>query len=318
MTAKTKPDRHPKVESIVILGQAPSTPGTRKAAAGSVLRVQGANFGSKPGSARVFFDEIGTRPFTTPFSRDELVVTAPLPSVSSSSVRVSVRGLGTSAPFKFAVHRRQKSNNPPGTSMLQLLHAVDEQGALSAQFVRVVSKLPIVDRTKAQSLSIAADGMDGSRLAAQRVYEVWMQWAPLQAAETLEQLKSIDLIDEIIDTSGLTELVRRGTDGLFGAGGLVDTFLPGGVGSLVSELDIGQLAEEIIESPNIKVGRSQRTGSTCAVSPAHLSSSNNHRLNTLRRLLAAAEQAPQPERGLRRRPSTEARKYCSGRSQKNP
>ena len=130
--------------------------------------------------------------------------------------------------------------------MLQLLHAVDEQGALSAQFVRVVSKLPIVDRTKAQSLSIAADGMDGSRLAAQRVYEVWMQWAPLQAAETLEQLKSIDLIDEIIDTSGLTELVRRGTDGLFGAGGLVDTFLPGGVGSLVSELDIGQLAEEII------------------------------------------------------------------------
>ena len=72
------------------------------------------------------------------------------------------------------------------------------------------------------------------------------------------------------------------------------------------------------ESPDIKVGRSQRTGSTCAVSPAHLSSSNNHRLNTLRRLLAAAEQAPQPERGLRRRPSTEARKYCSGRSQKNP
>ena len=62
-----------------------------------------------------------------------------------------------------------------------------------------------------------------------------------------------------------------------------------------------------IESPDIKVGRSQRTGSTCAVSPAHLSSSNNHRLNTLRRLLAAAEQAPQPERGLRRRPSTEAR-----------
>ena len=75
---------------------------------------------------------------------------------------------------------------------------------------------------------------------------------------------------------------------------------------------------EKIESPDIKVGRSQRTGSTCAVSPAHLSSSNNHRLNTLRRLLAAAEQAPQPERGLRRRPSTEARKYCSGRSQKNP
>ena len=74
----------------------------------------------------------------------------------------------------------------------------------------------------------------------------------------------------------------------------------------------------LIESPDIKVGRSQRTGSTCAVSPAHLSSSNNHRLNTLRRLLAAAEQAPQPERGLRRRPSTEARKYCSGRSQKNP
>ena len=70
------------------------------------------------------------------------------------------------------------------------------------------------------------------------------------------------------------------------------------------------------ESPDIKVGRSQRTGTTCAVSPAHLSSSNNHRLNTLRRLLAAAEQAPQPERGLRRRPSTEARKYCSGRSQK--
>ena len=76
--------------------------------------------------------------------------------------------------------------------------------------------------------------------------------------------------------------------------------------------------EKIFESPDIKVGRSQRTGSTCAVSPAHLSSSNNHRLNTLRRLLAAAEQAPQPERGLRRRPSTEARKYCSGRSQKNP
>ena len=74
----------------------------------------------------------------------------------------------------------------------------------------------------------------------------------------------------------------------------------------------------MIESPDIKVGRSQRTGTTCAVSPAHLSSSNNHRLNTLRRLLAAAEQAPQPERGLRRRPSTEARKYCSGRSQKNP
>ena len=76
--------------------------------------------------------------------------------------------------------------------------------------------------------------------------------------------------------------------------------------------------DEFKESPDIKVGRSQRTGSTCAVSPAHLSSSNNHRLNTLRRLLAAAEQAPQPERGLRRRPSTEARKYCSGRSQKNP
>ena len=62
----------------------------------------------------------------------------------------------------------------------------------------------------------------------------------------------------------------------------------------------------------------QRTGTTCAVSPAHLSSSNNHRLSTLRRLLAAAEQAQQPERGLRRRPSTEARKHCSGRSQKNP
>ena len=75
---------------------------------------------------------------------------------------------------------------------------------------------------------------------------------------------------------------------------------------------------QLFESPDIKVGRSQRTGTTCAVSPAHLSSSNNYRLNTLRRLLAAAEQAPQPERGLRRRPSTEARKYCSGRSQKNP
>ena len=79
-----------------------------------------------------------------------------------------------------------------------------------------------------------------------------------------------------------------------------------------------RLSAPLMESPDIKVGRSQRTGSTCAVSPAHLSSSNNHRLNTLRRLLAAAEQAPQPERGLRRRPSTEARKYCSGRSQKNP
>ena len=81
---------------------------------------------------------------------------------------------------------------------------------------------------------------------------------------------------------------------------------------------IGRIKAMFSESPDIKVGRSQRTGSTCAVSPAHLSSSNNHRLNTLRRLLAAAEQAPQPERGLRRRPSTEARKYCSGRSQKNP
>ena len=79
-----------------------------------------------------------------------------------------------------------------------------------------------------------------------------------------------------------------------------------------------QRAATMSESPDIKVGRSQRTGTTCAVSPAHLSSSNKHRLNTLRRLLAAAEQAPQPERGLRRRPSTEARKYCSGRSQKNP
>ena len=57
-------------------------------------------------------------------------------------------------------------------------------------------------------------------------------------------------------------------------------------------------SRQILESPDIKVGRSQRTGTTCAVSPAHLSSSNNHRLNTLRRLLAAAEQAPQPERGL--------------------
>ena len=83
------------------------------------------------------------------------------------------------------------------------------------------------------------------------------------------------------------------------------------------EAELGALGKRS-ESPDIKVGRSQRTGSTCAVSPAHLSSSNNHRLNTLRRLLAAAEQAPQPERGLRRRPSTEARKYCSGRSQKNP
>ena len=80
----------------------------------------------------------------------------------------------------------------------------------------------------------------------------------------------------------------------------------------------GVFGGERFESPDIKVGRSQRTGTTCAVSPAHLSSSNNYRLNTLRRLLAAAEQAPQPERGLRRRPSTEARKYCSGRSQKNP
>ena len=86
----------------------------------------------------------------------------------------------------------------------------------------------------------------------------------------------------------------------------------------VSHLPPGTSKWNKIESPDIKVGRSQRTGSTCAVSPAHLSSSNNHRLNTLRRLLAAAEQAPQPERGLRRRPSTEARKYCSGRSQKNP
>ena len=59
----------------------------------------------------------------------------------------------------------------------------------------------------------------------------------------------------------------------------------------------------------------QRTGTTCAVSPAHLSSSNNHRLSTLRRLLAAAEQAPQPERGLRRRPSTEARKHCYAQAQ---
>ena len=87
---------------------------------------------------------------------------------------------------------------------------------------------------------------------------------------------------------------------------------------LSSEADRIEYWRQKMESPDIKVGRSQRTGTTCAVSPAHLSSSNNYRLNTLRRLLAAAEQAPQPERGLRRRPSTEARKYCSGRSQKNP
>ena len=142
---------------------------------------------------------------------------------------------------------------------------------------------------------------------------------------------------------------ERGTDGSHSswphgtvrAGGLV-TFLLGVVGSdehapsRPSPLDLveaGALPSDAVllsapstvmwppptsESPDIKVGRSQRTGTTCAVSPAHLSSSNNHRLNTLRRLLAAAEQAPQPERGLRRRPSTEARKYCSGRSQKNP
>ena len=97
-------------------------------------------------------------------------------------------------------------------------------------------------------------------------------------------------------------LVARGTDGRYVPTGHIVYTLEG----------------NLFESPDIKVGRSQRTGTTCAVSPAHLSSSNNHRLNTLRRLLAAAEQAPQPERGLRRRPSTEARKYCSGRSQKNP
>ena len=52
------------------------------------------------------------------------------------------------------------------------------------------------------------------------------------------------------------------------------------------------LEEDHFESPDIKVGRSQRTGTTCAVSPAHLSSSNNHRLNTLRRLWQPLSRPP--------------------------
>lgn len=251
MTAKKTGNRRPAIKSIEILGHVPSGYKNRETAAGSVLLVTGKNFGSKPGGARILFDEIETYPFASPYSRDELVVTAPLPKSAVSTVRVSVRGLGVSAPYKFKILRPQPNKSPSGTAMLELLQAIDEQGALTAQFVRLVASLPNVNPSTKQQLSIAADGIDGSRLAAQRVYEVWMQWAPLQEPELLEPMKTIALIDEIIITSGLTELVRRGTDGLFGLGGLVDDFLPEGIGQLISELDLGELAEKIIENFDI-------------------------------------------------------------------
>ena len=102
MTAKSKGKRRPEIKAIVVLGREPSGYKARETVAGSVLRVSGRNFGSKPESARILFDKIEARPFTTPYSKDELVVTAPLPPVSTSLVRVSVRRKGTSAPYKFA------------------------------------------------------------------------------------------------------------------------------------------------------------------------------------------------------------------------
>jgi hypothetical protein len=238
--------RGPEIERITHL-TATSRRKLRSARAGDVLRVTGRNFGTGPAGTSVLFDGVETRPYSSPFSPELIVVTAPLPQNSFSTVRVRVRGRGTSEPYSLGVRRPERREDAPGGAMRELLQALDEQAALTARLIRLVGVLPMLNPARKTSLAIAADAIDGARLTLPRAYEAWMQWAPLQATEAIEPLQTIAFLDEIIDISGITDIVRRGTDALFGPGGLVDEFLPGGVRRLIEGFDLVELAEAIAE-----------------------------------------------------------------------
>lgn len=214
--------------------------------AGTVLRVSGANFGARPDRVAVHFDEVVVRPFSAPFASGELLVTAPLPTSRTSTVRIVVSGRGSSSPAHIVVVRPPARDGAPGAATFDLMAALDEQAALTAQFTRLVAALPLGDGTASTYLSVSGDAIDGVRCVAQRAFETWLQWAPAQAAEVLPQLRTIELLDEAVSLGGLTDLVRRQTAAIFGLEGLVDGLLPGGVGQLF-EVELDDLAGQLLE-----------------------------------------------------------------------
>lgn len=204
----------------------------RRVRAGEVLRIEGTGFGRRAGGVGVLFDHTKVAPYAVGFCSTELLVAAPLLAKTSHTLAVRV-GRRTSAEVPLTVTRPSRRKAPPGAEAKRLIDGLDEYAAHVAALGRwVASELPAGPEVPA--LLHAARSIDGLRGALQRTFEINMTWIPLQANQTYEALRTIELYDEMVASAELVDRTHELTNAGFGPGSAVDGLVAGGAGALFS------------------------------------------------------------------------------------
>lgn len=236
-----------QIDAVTALTGASAGQSATEVEAGTVLRISGSGFGRNQATVRVRFDGVEVAPFHVPFSTSELVVTAPLPQEQTGTVALRVNKR-RSQPVDLVVRRPAALGSAPGPlgqASGELFAALDELATMAAALSKVFSTAlgGFADRALLTELAIAADAIDASRANAQRVFELWMLWLPLQADQDFEPLRQIQLMDQLAATGGYADQIRRTTAAAFGDDGPLAPLIPGGPSQLLTAAGSGAAAE---------------------------------------------------------------------------
>lgn len=218
---KSRKTETPKPIIKSILGGSTLNRGSdiKEAMTGDCIRIVGNNFGKTSKKTEVFFDEFMVKPFSFPFSNQELIVICPMVKKDTKSLRIQV-GNNFSNAKRFKVNPPITSSEPVGTVTKRYFDTIDQTSALVAGFAGAIAPY-----TPYSSLiTKTSEKINHTRVVLQTVNGLLMNWAPLQENLNFEPLKTIKNMDDIILQSQLTEGVQDYTDHLFGPEGPVFEF----------------------------------------------------------------------------------------------
>jgi len=174
---KKRPDGNPRISSVkVVEGRQAGKP-AKSVVAGTVLRIDGTNFGARWRGVRAHFDQIDVPVYPVPFSSTRVTVTAPLPPASTSSLHVTVRGRASNK-VELRVTRPPRAGGAPGGVTIEFMRTLDQYAALTAATARGFTGTGAFPNEFRQ----ASDALSGSRIVLQRSMELLLTWRELQNA----------------------------------------------------------------------------------------------------------------------------------------
>lgn len=235
----------PRIDTILAVSGPRAGEPIEHARAGDVVRIVGAGFGDAPRLVRVRFGEVEARPFTVPFSGEELAVACPPVEAPTETVRVAVEEVVSEA-YRFQVEpfeTGEGQEGPPGAATREFVERVEEYAALTEALVRAVAEIEDeegpVRENRRRVLRGVADHLAGTRRVLRRSHQVLGQWREMQAEIEFEPIRTIEMYDDLITRGGLI----RSAETL-----IVETYGPDGIFSEVTEA-AGGFAETLLAAP---------------------------------------------------------------------